>query len=88
MWITIALGIGQSGTGSNAIVNYATFIFKSADDPKSGVLGGIILSFAFFIFAAVLLPFVYKVKRRVLLAVGLTGIIGSLIVLIGNEFLL
>lgn len=62
-------------TGITAMLNYATIIFQKSfeDDARSGIFGSCIVGAANELAVILALPIIRRIKRKILLAIGLYG---------------
>ncbi|CAL6005870.1 Hexose_transporter [Hexamita inflata] len=78
--LAIAIGPSQAGCGMNPVVQYASITFAHIfNSPYSGTLGQVLIISVNTVIALIMLPFVRKIRRRVL---WFTSIFGSIVCLI------
>ncbi|CAL6000485.1 Hexose_transporter [Hexamita inflata] len=72
--IALAIGPSQAGCGMNPVIQYATIIFANIfDSPYSGTLGQILITAVNTALALIMLPFVRKIRRRILWFISMFG---------------
>ena len=79
---TILLGFTPTIDGIDAILTYASEIFTSTfQSSKSGIYGSLILGGVNVVCAVIATPLAERFKRKVMLMIGVLGVVASLVVI-------